>query len=396
MISDYFYDNKVELEITSANIVDFITNLTNNNVEIFNIGYVNDLVIRIKIYKKDYKIVKNITNKLSISVKEIQNIRTGLHITALVRRPVLAILIFVLMISGLILPSKVLFITVEGNQTVPTKEILEAAEKCGITFGASRRKVRSEKTKNMLLEKIPKLQWAGINTTGCTAVISVHERVLQSDKNTSPRTVSSIVASNDGIIKSITVTKGTQLCNIGQAVIEGQTLVSGYSDCGIMTKASQADAEIFALTFHEINAVSPAPSYKRDDCIRKITDYSFQIGKKLIKINKDSGILDATCGKIYTEKCLQLPGGFQLPISIIKETVYFYNFSDNKTISLDNSVNWFENSVIDFLKSKMISGEIISSRTKIEETPVAKHLYGKYFCSEMIGQEKFEEYYNEG
>ena len=36
--------------------------------------------------------------------------------------------------------------------------------------------IRSEKVKNSLLQRIPQLQWAGINTDGCVAVISVREK----------------------------------------------------------------------------------------------------------------------------------------------------------------------------------------------------------------------------
>jgi sporulation protein YqfD len=148
------------------------------------------------------------------------------------------------------LPTRVLFIHVEGNSTVEERRILEAAQECGIRFGASRRQVRSEKMKNRLLEKVPELKWAGVNTSGCTAVISVREQPVQ-EQRTGYTGISSIVAACDGRITSCTVTKGNGLCAPGQVVQKGQLLISGYLDCGICIRVTGAEGEIFAETRQE-------------------------------------------------------------------------------------------------------------------------------------------------
>ena len=88
-------------------------------------------------------------------------------------RPVLLAGLGILFLLAMYLPSRVLFIRVEGNMQIPDRQILAAAEECGIRFGASRREVRSEKVKNALLSSVPQLQWAGVNTAGCVATISV-------------------------------------------------------------------------------------------------------------------------------------------------------------------------------------------------------------------------------
>ncbi len=96
----------------------------------------------------------------------------------LFRRPVLLLGAAVLTGLTLFLPSRILFVQVEGNAAVPARQILEAAAESGLAFGTSRRQVRSEKVKNALLSKIPQLQWAGVNTSGCVATVSVRERTV--------------------------------------------------------------------------------------------------------------------------------------------------------------------------------------------------------------------------
>ena len=118
-----------------------------------------------------------------------------------------------------------LFIEAEGNELLSGEEILAAAEECGISFGASRKYIRSEKVKNQLLSLLPELQWAGINTVGCRAVISVRERAVA--ENSHPKQyVSNLVAEQDAYILSATVTEGTPMVRPGDSVVAGQTLVS--------------------------------------------------------------------------------------------------------------------------------------------------------------------------
>ena len=76
--------------------------------------------------------------------------KAGLYWTAKrVKERPLFVLGTVLMLSlALFLPSRILFVHVEGNREIPTRVVLDQAEQCGIRFGASRRAVRSEQMKN--------------------------------------------------------------------------------------------------------------------------------------------------------------------------------------------------------------------------------------------------------
>ena len=137
------------------------------------------------------------------------------------RKLLLTGLVFLLGLT-ILLPTRVLFFRVEGNRTVPTALILWEAERRGLSFGASRRGVRSEKIKNALLEAIPELEWVGVNTQGCTAVISVRERTAPAPVPEAKHQVGNIVAAMDGYILSVTVTQGTGQVQPGQAVKMGK------------------------------------------------------------------------------------------------------------------------------------------------------------------------------
>ncbi len=380
---------QLTLEVTCADSVALINVLTEKQIPVKNITYKNNLVFHITVFKKNYAELKQITDRLGGSIKTIGRSGPFWMGKAVLKRPVLLMFLTTMFLLSIYIPSRVLFISIEGNTSVPAKLILEAAEECGIRFGVSRRKIRSEVMKNSLLQKVPQLQWAGINTSGCTAVISVKEKSTVDEKSESDHGVCSIVATRDGIIQNCTVYQGNPLCTVGQAVKAGETLVSGYLDCGIITKAIHAKAEIRALTLRDLEVVTPTPIEVRGVCYKQRVNYRLLIGKKVINLSKDSGNYATTCAKIYSETYLQLPGGFRLPVAVVKETQYFYE-KNQETSAASDADQWLTNYAKDHLQDTMLAGEIISEKTDVSSDGSATYLSGKYTCMEIIGQTKYE------
>ncbi len=384
------FSGRLQLEITSADCISLLNTLNIAKIKLEDVILQSNLIIHITISKNEYTEVVNICTKQGASIKIISKAGIYWHIRSVAQRPVLVTFLVILCMLSFLLPSRIFFISVEGNHTITANQIIEAAEQCGIRFGTSRRQVRSEKMKNALLYALPELQWAGINTSGCTAVISVREKTTQDISLNKKNQVSSIIASRDGIIQNCTVYQGNSLCTVGQAVKAGQVLVSGYLDCGVITKTTQANAEIKALTFREIEVLTPTATTIRGGSCNKRTLYSIRIGKNIINLFEDSGNSDARCGKIYEEKYMQLPGGFQLPIAIIKQTVIEYGEVANQSV-ISNSSDWITEFTQKYLKDTMIAGEIISQQTELNITDELCYLYGRYACIEMIGQVKVEQ-----
>ncbi len=286
-------------------------------------------------------------------------------------------------------PSRIFFVRVEGCDAVPALLIVEQAEKCGIHFGSSRARVRSEKVKNDLLNAIPELQWAAVNTSGCVATISIREKTTAAE--TKPNHgVSSIIAVRDGIVTDCTATKGNLLCKTGQAVKAGEVLISGYTDCGLQIRATRADGEVYAQTQRQMTALLPAGLEQKGEVQKVQQKYSLLFGKKRINFYKGSGISDTSCDKMYTQYFLTLPGGFQLPVALTVETLVFY---DKMTVCaeqdavLEDMGHYCEQYLLD----QMISGSIISKKRTMEASDEVYVLYEEYTCQEMIGRVKNEE-----
>ncbi len=377
----------VRIELVSADISSLLSQISQRNITAEHLMFVDEMTVRASVLRKDYTALKELVNKRDDRVRILGRAGAYWRIKSLKTRPIfLSIFAFLLMIS-LFLPTRILFVRVEGNEIIPTNLILEKAEESGIRIFASRRKVRSEKIKNALIEKIPELQWAGVNTQGCVATICVTEKTVRKQQET-PAGICSIVASRDGIVSELTVTQGNPVCQVGQAVKSGQVLVSGYTDCGICIKGTRADAEVYAQTMRKIQVVTPVNTIKRGEQKNQKTNYSLLLGKKLIKLHKGSGISDTSCVRIYEEKKLTLPGGFELPIALICEKITQCDYTVDAGAE---DQDWLLDEAIDYLQTQMIAGQILDQEIKIDNLDGIYCLYGQFSCLEMIGQVKNEE-----
>ena len=337
---------------------------------------------------KNIDMTRTLTKQMGLDIKTIRTSGFGAIVHSLYDRAVLTIGIAIICFLTLFIPSRVLFVSIEGTENISDMRILEHAEEVGIYFGASRKTVRSEKVKNALLERMPNLKWVGINTYGCVAVISVLERESTEITEYPESVTQGIYAVQDGIISSIVVTKGTALCKPGQAVRKNQLLVSGYTDAGMFTRAERAAGEVYGITQHNINAVLPDLQYKRNEIISRSSNWQLQIGKKQINLHIGSGNYSSGCGKIYKTYQLTLPGGFVLPISLVKETFYIYDQSTSNCRSSDAELNRLSRKYVD---EQMIAGKIIHLNTTVNQEVNGLRLVGVYTCEELIGKLKNEE-----
>lgn len=299
------------------------------------------------------------------------------------RAPVIVMTVLALLFASVLIPSRILFIRVEGNGSIPTRLILEQAEACGLYFGVSRGELRSEQIKNRLLGAVPELSWVGVNTSGCVATISVRERQIEPD--TEEPVPGNIVAIKDAVVTDLTATAGTPLVKTGEAVKAGQVLISGYTDLGLCTHVEAADGEVYGLTRRQRLAVIPQNTWIPEEETVTVKKYSLLLGKKRINFDSDSGILYTGCGKMTQIRYLQLPGGWTLPVALVVET---YTVTE-----LTEAGRWEQTAreILETMsqlqtRSTMIAGQILRTETEFDSGDGVYRLNALYECREMIGR----------
>ena len=212
--------SQIKLQLTGADIGQGVSRLNKWGITVYDWQQVDEITAVISVKTSDYEKTAQLV-RYGFQVKILHDPRVA-YISIIQRRWILIFGIVFLLVLSAYLPTRVFFFQVEGNHLLPEKLILEKAEDCGIYFGAVRKNLRSEQVKNQLLQLLPQLQWAGINTQGCVAVISVKERQPEETEQLTFEGVGNIVCARDGVIQSVTVLQGSSRCKPGQAVRKGE------------------------------------------------------------------------------------------------------------------------------------------------------------------------------
>ena len=377
------------VEFTSAAPEKILDAVTQARIPLSHVVQKNELTYQLFIRRRDYRQLRDILRKQGGRLDIIR--KEGAYWTAksLFHRPMLLAMFLFLLCSSFYWPTRIYFVTVEGNTTVPDRQILSAAEACGIRFGASRKLVRSEKVKNALLCAVPQLQWAGVNTSGCAAVISVRERV-EEEQPKEERIVSNLIAARDGYILSATITNGSAHVQPGETVTKGQLLISGYTDCGICIRASRAEGEVLAQTKREMNAVMPAACVFQGRILQTKCKVSLILGKKRINLWKDSRISGTVCGRMYEEYFVSLPGGFQLPLAICIDR-YLNCEMQEAAIPETEAMIQLQQFSEAYMFEQMVAGRFIQKQQEFTCQDGLYRLQNSYTCEEMIGLEQREQ-----
>lgn len=376
------------VELVAGDPENAVNILAKRGLELEDIVYRDALTLCFRIPAADLKLLEPLADSRGWQVRKLSQAGIRPVLRRLMKRKLLLLGLLGYCVLSLWLPTRVLFFHVEGNEKLPSAQILEAAEGYGLFFGASRREIRSERIKNGLLLALPELSWVGVNTRGCVASISVRER--------SPRTtveepqITGVYAVRDSVVQTVTVQRGTAQVAPGDAVRAGQLLISGYTDCGRFLRVQGARGEIFGETLRQCSLIAPMNRMARTGIEKSAWKITVSMGKKRINLMKSSGFSDSTCGKIKKEFWLTLPGGFRLPVCMTVERLTRYAVrAESKTNLIED--NLWKNQIRHYLLAQMISGEILRAEESAEEIPGGVRMTGSYRCREMIGRERLQE-----
>ena len=350
-----------------------------------------DFELSLTVTEKELPAIEALAEKRGCTLNLLERSGIGWRLRKLFRRRVLLVGLTVMVLLSLWVPSRVFFVAVEGNEAVPAQLILEQAESFGLCFGCSRRSIRSEPLKNQLLEAIPSLQWAGVNTRGCVATVTVREREKSPDLPEQAG-VSHIIALRDAVILRCQASRGKLLVLPGQAVRQGEILISGLTDCGSVIRAQRAAGEVFGQTARSFSLKIPEKILIKGPILESKTRYALCIGKKRINFFKESGNLPSGCDKIVSYYGVTLPGGFALPVQLVKEQLQFFE-AGTQALPASAADRLLREEMKRQMNSQMIAGRLLHEDGALRRNHGCFTLEGTGTCTELIGREQTEEFF---
>ncbi|MCL2069292.1 MAG: sporulation protein YqfD [Oscillospiraceae bacterium] len=143
-------------------------------------------------------------------------------------------------------------IDVEGLETIPESRVLQTLEELGVHPGSLRRGIDVRESERRMLMLMPELSFIAINIDGSTAAIELSERSMP-PVLIDAHAPCNLVARKAGQITAINVYEGQALVSVGDAVTEGDLLISGVTQDGAGNNLFRhARGEVMARVEHTV------------------------------------------------------------------------------------------------------------------------------------------------
>ena len=354
-IIEYFRGN-VRAEITCPYVERFFNFCAQNGVWLKEMEKIDDITVKASLSLKDYKKLKKILPR-DFTIKPIKKWGTPFLYYGVRKRYALlfgtAICFFAVFISSMF----VWQIEVVGNENVPAAKIIRELEKLDVKPGKCGLLISQDYVSNEMLQKIPELCFLAVNVRGSRATVVVREAV-EPPEIIDENVPTVLYAEKGGIISKIVTLEGETVCEKGQTVLPGDTLVSGIKKNKLGgIHPVHAMAKVYARTWYEKSASMPTKKTLKEYTGAEKTKTSLVICGKRINLFINSGISWLNYDKITLYENMSLFGGAALPVTVVRD---IYREYVPKTAIYENvGESLLQEHLKNSLKKEIGGGEII-------------------------------------
>ena len=287
----------------------------------------------------------------------------------------------------------VLTIDVTGNETVTREEIISQLRLCGVSVGTYGPGIPIREVENRMMMAMDALSYFSLNLHGTRAEVIVREGdpAPEIRAETVP---TDVVSSATGVITHIEPWVGDAQFQEGEAVCEGDVLISGRMEMDTVTPTEHdlgtmlvhAEGKVLAQTWHTLTAQISLKAQVKTYTGEEIRHYSLSLMGKRVKFYQNSGISDAECDKITCEYPFAIRGVFALPFSLVRERVQPYRTADTP-VSEDAARAALEQALLQQLRETTgADGTILAYETAAEVTDGVLTMTLTAECEQEIGR----------
>ena len=310
---------RLRVEIRAALPETVLNACAEHGVRLRNVERRDACTLRADVCEEDWDHIRGLAPSLQAEAKPLTE-KGGSRDRKLLRRRAV-LLLSLLFLSAALLWSKLHIweIDVQGCEKLTCGQVLRALEESGVSTGTYWPAVSVDAVRSRMLLRLPTLAWMTVNVSGSRALVHVVERA-EKPEIYSERGAADVVASRQGILRDIRVLNGHPLVRRGDAVAEGEILVTGSLDSlSHPTRCIRAEARVLADTWYEWIAVEPEGRKKGDGVERVSGCVALRLGKKRINLLPGSRKELDGYDKIVHEYTMGVEGLFVFPVSLVHE-----------------------------------------------------------------------------
>lgn len=256
-------NNRVFLEVIGKNFGRFLKRLNDNKIEVYKIKIISDTKMIILVDSNIVDKIEEIKTIYQVNIKNSIGINRYLNILKK------NLFLIILIIINFFLVSKIsgyLFkIEIIDNDLELREFILKELEKNGIEELKQKKSFDEIEMikKKILSENKDKIEWLEIVEKGVKYIVKIEERIK--NPRLEDKFPSNIVASKEGIVKTIIASNGQVIVSNDTYVKKGDVLISGIIKLNDQEKNRvQAKGDVYAETWYKVTAEQAFHDYIDD------------------------------------------------------------------------------------------------------------------------------------
>lgn len=233
----------------------FIKKCLNNNIELYNINYLDDYIL-VTIKEEDFKEIKKLNYYSKITLYKYLGKK---NILINLKNNIFNLILLMLFISLIYLYSNII-VSVEIKHE--NKDIIERINNLLLDNNIKKYTlVKSNQELNDISDKILEgnrefIDFISITRVGMKYIVNIEERIIKDEVK--EEGYCHIIAKKDGVIDSIVASSGVIVTEKGMSVKKGDILISGESILNEEIKGNTcASGEIRAITWYKVNVKYP-------------------------------------------------------------------------------------------------------------------------------------------
>jgi len=212
-------------------------------------------------------------------------------------------------------------IDVTGCETISEAELRVQLAECGLEPGVALKSIRPDRIKNEIMSVRDDLSFFAVNLKGTKAEVIVSER--ENDARILLKTEPcDIVSDKTGVLSKVEVYEGNKLVKEGQTIHAGDKIASGImrsSQGDVWQVHARAQAEV--RTWYTLETVMDLSLRAPRKTGAKRTRMALIIGERRLNLYLVENAPFTWYDKTVKKKSLELPGGFELPVCLVCETL---------------------------------------------------------------------------
>ncbi|MGN1031507.1 MAG: sporulation protein YqfD [Butyricicoccaceae bacterium] len=285
-----------------------------------------------------------------------------------------------------VLSTRIWVIETSFPEGVDGYAVMRELESMGIRAGTPVKSIDRQAVKIHMMQKFDFLSFFSINFEGNCMQIETGAAISRLEQE-NEQAITSVIAEKSGLVTQVDAWRGDPIVKVGDVVLAGDRLVDAVvqptAELG-QPRLVAAEADIWARTWKKGERILSCRTRTKHYSGNVHTRYALVIGKTRINLYSNSGISMGSCDKIETTTQFRLSSTVRLPISLVKQTLYFYEESES-VYSEETAKQLLEYGALRRINSGMSEGSVEEFEGQTTYRKDAAVLSWRAECLEQIG-----------